>query len=302
MADAVEAALRACPWLAVERVGDNVVARTELGRDARVLLAGHLDTVPPVGGNEEPRIEDDVLFGVGAVGHEGWAGRHPPSGRVSCRAGRRRHLVLLRLRGGRAGVQRAAPRSGNSAPTCWRPMSPSSASPPVGSCRGRMPGHTPGQTRRSRGARAHTARPGTGRNAIHRLAPVLAAVGRLPEPRARARRVRVRRAAPGRGDRRRRGRQRRPRRGLGAGQPPLRPRPDPSRRPSRRSANCSASRSSRVTGGSWSSSRRRAPGAGPSRARRAWWRRPAPLPGQAGLDRRGFLLGPRDTGRQLRPG
>ena len=50
MADAVEAALRLCPWLAVERVGDNVVARTDLGRRYRVLLAGHLDTVPPVGG------------------------------------------------------------------------------------------------------------------------------------------------------------------------------------------------------------------------------------------------------------
>ncbi|MGH9080958.1 MAG: succinyl-diaminopimelate desuccinylase, partial [Acidimicrobiales bacterium] len=29
MADAVEAALTGCPWLRVERVGDNVVARTE---------------------------------------------------------------------------------------------------------------------------------------------------------------------------------------------------------------------------------------------------------------------------------
>jgi succinyl-diaminopimelate desuccinylase len=46
LADLVEAALRACPHLDVLRDGNNVLARTELGRDRRVLLAGHLDTVP----------------------------------------------------------------------------------------------------------------------------------------------------------------------------------------------------------------------------------------------------------------
>ena len=46
LADAVEAALRELPHLTVHRDGDTVVARTELGRDERVILAGHLDTVP----------------------------------------------------------------------------------------------------------------------------------------------------------------------------------------------------------------------------------------------------------------
>ena len=46
LADAVEAALRALGGLEVERVGDAVLARTNLGRDTRVVLAGHLDTVP----------------------------------------------------------------------------------------------------------------------------------------------------------------------------------------------------------------------------------------------------------------
>ena len=49
LAGTVEKALRACPWLQVERVGDNVVARTTLGHRQRLVLAGHLDTVPANG-------------------------------------------------------------------------------------------------------------------------------------------------------------------------------------------------------------------------------------------------------------
>ena len=54
LADLVEEALRACPWLEVERIGDNVIARTTLGHGQRLVLAGHLDTVP-ANGNQEPR-------------------------------------------------------------------------------------------------------------------------------------------------------------------------------------------------------------------------------------------------------
>ena len=46
LADRLEAELRGAPWLTVDRIGDNVVARTELGRDSRLILAGHTDTVP----------------------------------------------------------------------------------------------------------------------------------------------------------------------------------------------------------------------------------------------------------------
>ncbi|MEV4639100.1 succinyl-diaminopimelate desuccinylase [Actinoplanes sp. NPDC049548] len=46
IADAVEAALRKLGHLEVLRDGDAVVARTHLGRDRRIVLAGHLDTVP----------------------------------------------------------------------------------------------------------------------------------------------------------------------------------------------------------------------------------------------------------------
>jgi len=46
LADAVEAALRPLPHLTVARIGNTVVARTDLGRAERVVLAGHIDTVP----------------------------------------------------------------------------------------------------------------------------------------------------------------------------------------------------------------------------------------------------------------
>ncbi len=49
LADEVEETLRAVPHLQVERNGDAVIARTEVGRTERVVIAGHLDTVPVAG-------------------------------------------------------------------------------------------------------------------------------------------------------------------------------------------------------------------------------------------------------------
>ena len=46
IADAVEEALTSLPHLTVTRRGHTVVARTELGLGERVVIAGHLDTVP----------------------------------------------------------------------------------------------------------------------------------------------------------------------------------------------------------------------------------------------------------------
>ncbi|TDD85124.1 succinyl-diaminopimelate desuccinylase [Actinomadura darangshiensis] len=66
LADAVEEALRGLPHLTVERYANNVVARTELGRDERVVLAGHLDTVP-LNGNLPSRVEGDRLYGCGTT-------------------------------------------------------------------------------------------------------------------------------------------------------------------------------------------------------------------------------------------
>src|SRR5580692_11839079 len=70
LAGIVEDALGACPWLEVERIGDNVIGRTTLGLGQRLVLAGHLDTVP-ANGNQEPRLEGDTLWGLGASDMKG---------------------------------------------------------------------------------------------------------------------------------------------------------------------------------------------------------------------------------------
>ena len=64
LASQIEIELGQVPWLTVDRLGDTVVARTNLGRDRRVVLAGHTDTVPGPAG---ARIEGDTLYGTGAA-------------------------------------------------------------------------------------------------------------------------------------------------------------------------------------------------------------------------------------------
>ncbi|MEU8485094.1 succinyl-diaminopimelate desuccinylase [Streptomyces sp. NPDC048641] len=65
LADAIETALRALPHLTVDRYGNNLVARTNLGRAERVILAGHIDTVP-IADNVPSRLDEDgILWGCG---------------------------------------------------------------------------------------------------------------------------------------------------------------------------------------------------------------------------------------------
>src|ERR1700678_3068188 len=70
LADHVEIALRGAGHLTVDRVGATVVARPGLGRPRRLLLAGHLDTVPPFG-PAGYRIDGEVVSGLGAVDMKG---------------------------------------------------------------------------------------------------------------------------------------------------------------------------------------------------------------------------------------
>jgi succinyl-diaminopimelate desuccinylase len=179
----VESRLRLVPGLTVDRVGDNVVARTTLGRHRRLVVAGHLDTVPPAEGNEVPRIEGDTLWGVGAADMKGGlavmlelaAGITEPVCDLTlifyvAEEVARAHNGLLALAATRPELLVA-----DAAILC----EPSGAIIEAG-CQGVLKvAVTVG------GQRAHTARPWMGRNAIHRLGPVLDRIasypGRSPE-------------------------------------------------------------------------------------------------------------------------
>ncbi|MCU1633526.1 MAG: succinyl-diaminopimelate desuccinylase [Micrococcaceae bacterium] len=76
IADAIEKALRRLDHLEVVRNGDCVMARTMLGRSERVILAGHIDTVPlPTAAGSRGTVpstwEGETLFGRGATDMKG---------------------------------------------------------------------------------------------------------------------------------------------------------------------------------------------------------------------------------------
>jgi succinyl-diaminopimelate desuccinylase len=181
LADAVERALQGCPGLTVARIGDSVVARTDLDRRQRVILAGHLDTVPPVGGNERPSLDGDVLSGLGATDMKGGLGAFlhlahtvtaPAVDVTWCfYAGEEvehRFNGLVRL-----WEEHPELLAGDVAL-----LGEPTAGVVEAGCQGTLR-ITIGLS----GRRAHTARPWMGRNAIHRLAPVLASIAAFEERR-----------------------------------------------------------------------------------------------------------------------
>lgn len=70
LATLIEAELRAHPHLEVTRVGDNVVARTSFGRPMRLVLGGHTDTVP-ANCNDVANLDGDTLWGLGSADMKG---------------------------------------------------------------------------------------------------------------------------------------------------------------------------------------------------------------------------------------
>jgi succinyl-diaminopimelate desuccinylase len=173
----VEDRLAAMSWLTVERVGDNVVARTTLSRPQRLVVAGHLDTVPP-GDNERPRTDGDTVWGVGASDMKGGLAvmldlaatvREPAVDVAWCFYAREE---IDRDRSGLLELWQERPEllAGDAAVL----GEPTDGLVEAG-CQGTMR-----VCITLRGVRAHSARPFTGRNAIHRLAPLLQRVADWP--------------------------------------------------------------------------------------------------------------------------
>lgn len=184
LADAIEAAVRPLAHLDVYRDGDTIVARTDLGRPQRVVIAGHIDTVP-VNGNLPTRdVEID--------GEPHLWGR----GTVDMKAGVAVQLKLAaELVAPRADItwmwydheEVAAERNGLTRLARTRPDLFAADFAILGEpSNGQVEGGCNGNLRavvRTGGVRAHSARSWVGENAIHRAAPILT---RLAEYRPRS--------------------------------------------------------------------------------------------------------------------
>lgn len=178
LAGIVEAELRANPLLDVERIGDNVVARTTGHHATRLLVAGHLDTVP--GDPAAAVIEGERLIGLGACDMKG-------SLSVMLELARRstpRPVEITWVFYAREEIARAE--SGLLEIGELRPdLLQADAAVLCEPTGGRVEAGCQGTLRVSialKGARAHTARPFTGRNAIHRMAALVSKVASY-EPR-----------------------------------------------------------------------------------------------------------------------
>lgn len=171
LADAVERALREqAPHLEVVRNGDAVLARTHLGRERRVLLAGHLDTVP-IADNVPSRRDGDLLYGCGTSDMK--AG-DAVFAHLAATVTEPRHDLTLVLydneeveaeRNGLGRIERELPE--------WLRADLAILGEPTN---GTVEAGCQGTLRveiRTTGRRAHSARSWLGDNAVHRAAPVL---------------------------------------------------------------------------------------------------------------------------------
>jgi succinyl-diaminopimelate desuccinylase len=181
LADHIEATLRRVPGLHIVRVGDNVVARTRQGRPRRVVLAGHLDTVPAKG-NEQPRTEGGTLWGLGSTDMKGGLAvmldlaASPPGPAYDVTYVFYVAEEVARAHSGLLELARQAPEllEGDAAVVC----EPTNSAVEAG-CQGVIKAELV-----LAGQRAHVARPWMGRNAVHRLAPVLSLLDRWVPRRA----------------------------------------------------------------------------------------------------------------------
>ena len=181
LADAIDVAVRALPHLDVHRDGDTIVARTDRGRAQRVVIAGHIDTVP-INGNVPTR--DIEIDGEAYV----W-GR----GTVDMKAGVAVQLKLAaELSDPRVditwmwydheevdadlnGLTRLAARRPDLFAADFAILGEPSNGQVEGGCNGNLRAIV-----RTHGVRAHSARAWIGENSIHKAAPVLARLAEYP--------------------------------------------------------------------------------------------------------------------------
>jgi succinyl-diaminopimelate desuccinylase len=178
--DHLEAQLRSLPGLDVERVGNNLVARTHLGRSHRLVLAGHTDTVP-ANGNAAARIEGDTLWGLGSADMKGGLAVMVELARTVLEPAIDVTWIFY------AGEEIAAEHNGLGHLFRDRPDLVAGDVALLGEpTDGAIEAGCQGTLRLDvtvTGERAHSARPWMGRNAIHRLGHLLAAVEAWPERR-----------------------------------------------------------------------------------------------------------------------
>ena len=171
LVDLLETELRGHAHLEVTRVGDNLVARTALGRPQRVVLAGHTDTVPAAD-DAGARLDGDRLFGVGSADMKGGlavmldlaASLAEPSVDLTYVFYAREEVASSESGLGELFDKRPDLLVGDVA-ILGEPTDARIEAGCQGTLRMRF---------ELRGARAHTARPWMGRNAVHRLAGILA--------------------------------------------------------------------------------------------------------------------------------
>jgi succinyl-diaminopimelate desuccinylase len=170
IADLVEAALRPLAHLETTRDGNAVVARTLLGHSERVVIAGHLDTVP-IADNVPSRRDGDRLYGCGTTDMKAGVAvqlrlaAHVPDPNRDVTYVFYDCEEIDAARNGLGRLARTVPEliAGDFAVL----MEPTNARV-EGGCQGMLHTHVI-----VRGERAHSARGWLGRNAIHQAAPIL---------------------------------------------------------------------------------------------------------------------------------
>ncbi|MDR1188702.1 MAG: succinyl-diaminopimelate desuccinylase [Bifidobacteriaceae bacterium] len=170
LADAVDAGLGALGHLERLRDGDAIVARTNLDRGRRVIVAGHLDTVP-VAGNLPGRLRDGVLWGRGSVDMKGGlAAMLATAARVEAPASDVTWVFYdhEEVASAKSGLGRLIAHHPDWLAGDFAILCEPTAGGLEGGCNGTLR-----LAVRASGRAAHSARPWMGVNAIHELVPAL---------------------------------------------------------------------------------------------------------------------------------